>query len=85
VAYALQIKQSAQVSLHAIPKKQRAQIEKKIMALADTPRPPGVKKLHGHLSDYYRIRSGDYRVIYVISDTPPIVIVAIVTDRKDAY
>jgi mRNA interferase RelE/StbE len=55
-----------------------------IIALAHTPRPAGVKKLVGSRSDW-RIRIGEYRIIYEIDDTAKTVTVLQVEHRRDAY
>ncbi|MDP4186726.1 MAG: type II toxin-antitoxin system RelE/ParE family toxin [Bacteroidota bacterium] len=51
--------------------------------LANDPRPPGCKKLKGHQG--YRIREGNYRVIYEINDKILTVTVIDAGDRKDIY
>ena len=53
-------------------------------ALADDPRPHGVKKLKGY-RDYWRIRVGDYRIIYAIQDDRLLVIVIRIGHRRDVY
>lgn len=53
-------------------------------ALAGDPRPKGVKKLFG-LDDLYRIRVGEYRVVYQIQDNRLIVLVVRIGHRKDVY
>jgi mRNA interferase RelE/StbE len=58
-------------------------IKASISDLADNPRPYGYKKLKGE--DAYRIRVGNYRVIYEIEDDKIIVIVVSVGHRKDIY
>lgn len=55
-----------------------------IIALSHTPRPPGVKKLAGSRSDW-RIRIGEYRIIYEIDDARQAVTVMHVGHRRDAY
>jgi mRNA interferase RelE/StbE len=71
------------------PGKIRAQIVKKARALILDPHPPGSMKLHGITSDsepVYRVRSGDYRILYVVKTNPhSIVLVIDVDDRKDVY
>lgn len=52
-------------------------------ALIRNPRPPGIKKLKG--KDAYRIRVGDYRVIYEIHDKVLVVLVVSVGHRRDVY
>jgi mRNA interferase RelE/StbE len=52
--------------------------------LAEDPRPDGVKKLKGE-DNAYRIRVGDYRIIYTIEDVIKIVEIQRIRHRKDAY
>jgi mRNA interferase RelE/StbE len=51
--------------------------------LADDPRPPGAVKLAGR--DDYRIRVGDYRIVYAVDDEEGLVIVARIAHRRDVY
>ena len=53
-------------------------------ALADNPRPHGVKKLKGY-RDYWRIRVGDYRIIYTIQDDRLLVVVIRIGHRREVY
>ncbi len=55
-----------------------------ILALADNPWPNGCKKLKGS-NDLYRIRVGDYRVVYSVEDTILVVDVRRVAHRRDVY
>jgi mRNA interferase RelE/StbE len=55
-----------------------------IKALAGNPRPPGCRKLVGSTNDW-RIRVGDYRVLYEIADTIRIVRVNRVRHRREVY
>ena len=52
-------------------------------SLALNPRPPGCKKLRGRLG--YRVRVGDYRIIYRVLDDRLIITVIAIGDRKDIY
>lgn len=54
-------------------------------ALADDPRPHGCKSLRGAWSGHLRIRVGDHRVVYVVTDAVRVVDVVRVSDRKDVY
>jgi mRNA interferase RelE/StbE len=54
-----------------------------IDALADDPRPPGAVKLAGR--DDYRVRVGDYRLVYAIDDSDRVVLVARIAHRRDVY
>ena len=55
-----------------------------LRGLADNPRPHGVKKLKG-CRDYWRIRVGDYRIIYTIQDDRLLVTVLRIGNRRDVY
>ncbi len=83
--YSISITQSALKELKQLDKPDVRKIEKLIDGLAENPRPPGVKKLKGLDEDVYRVRTGDYRVIYVIEDKVRIVEVRKVGHRKDIY
>ena len=70
--------------LKALEKKEQKKILVRVAKLGKTPRPPGCKKLHEKESAY-RIRVGDYRVIYQIRDSQLIVLVVKVGNRRDVY
>ena len=82
--YALEIKHSAQKELDALGDTLFTRIDRKILALADNPRPAGCKKLRGY-KDQWRIRIGDYRVVYTIDNTSRIVTVTHVAHRRHVY
>ena len=82
--YRVLIKPSAVKEIEAVPrKKDRQRIVKKIEQLGDEPRPAGCHKLSGH--DRYRIRQGQYRIVYGVEDDKLIVYVVKVGHRKDVY
>lgn len=66
MAYSIHIASSAERQFKKLPVTLQERLEKKILALADQPRPHGSEKLQG--TDYYRIRIGDYRLIYGLND-----------------
>ena len=68
-------------SLKPIPKRDVVRILRKTKMLADDPRPVGSQKLSGQ--EKYRIRQGDYRIIYSIEDDRLIVVVVNVGNRRD--
>ena len=82
--YAVRFVRSARKDLEALPDAAVARIFPRIEALADDPRPPGCKKLRG-ARDLWRIRIGQYRVIYQIDDPVLVVEIRAVGDRKDVY
>ena len=81
--YRIEIKRSAVKELEAVPAKDRRRITTKIQALAGNPRPAGCEKLSGH--DKYRIRQGNYRILYTIADDVLVVTVIKIGDRRDVY
>ena len=82
-AFTIQLAQSAAGDLDAIPDRLRSQVVEAIKSLADNPLPTGsgVKKLKGFKPSLYRLRSGNYRVLYRIQITA-ILIIRII-DRKE--
>ncbi len=82
--YSLGIKQSAQKELDALDDALFARIDRKILALADNPRPAGCKKLSGY-KDQWRIRARDWRVVYTIDDAAKLVSITRVAHRREVY
>ena len=76
-------KQSVAKDLRQIPKKDVARILKRIEALREEPRPPGVEKLSGQ--EKYRIRQGVYRILYEIRNNELIIVVVKIGHRRDVY
>ena len=66
-----------------MPTKDRQRVATRIGSLAENPRPIGVEKLSG--DDKYRIRQGNYRILYEIIDTDLIVTVVRIGDRREVY
>lgn len=83
--YKIIIGGSALKQLQKVSRKDAERIKGAIDSLAETPRPSGVKKLKGISEPLYRIRSGDYRVIYTIDDGINIVDIRQIGNRKDIY
>jgi mRNA interferase RelE/StbE len=84
MAYSIIIKPSANKSLLKLPKNIQTRILNALQHLADNPRPIGSIKLQSSF-DLYRIRIGDYRVIYSIDDQQIQILIATVGHRKDIY
>lgn len=85
MSYKLLIKKSAAKEMDGLPTKAVAPVTSAILALKENPRPSGCKKLKGSKLNLWRIRVGDYRVIYIIDDSIQIVDVQKVGHRKDIY
>lgn len=81
--YSLRFKRDAERELRRLPKADIQRLLDRIHRLATAPRPPGCKKL-GEPS-IYRMRQGDYRVIYAIDDTQRIVEVLRIAHRREVY
>jgi mRNA interferase RelE/StbE len=82
--YAIEFKPSADKALKRLPAEAQRRIVAAVERLAENPRPTGAVKLQGE-ERTYRLRVGDYRVIYDIHDEMLIVVVLRVAHRKDAY
>ena len=82
--YNITFARSARKELEGLDVKYSERIIQKIEMLVINPRPPGCEKLKGE-ENLWRIRIGNYRVIYSISDKNKIVDIVIIRDRKDAY
>jgi mRNA interferase RelE/StbE len=83
-SYSITFARSARRELERIPLRIADVVLRHIEALENEPRPPGVKKIHGAIN-VWRLRVGDYRVIYTIDDATRVVDVSAIRDRKDAY
>lgn len=84
MSYSVEFTQEAAEQIRGLPKKIAGQIVRKVESLATEPRPTQAKRLtqHEHL---YRIRSGDYRILYQITDAKLLVLVVKVGNRRDVY
>ncbi len=82
--YSLVVKQSAQKELDALDDVMFARVDRKILTLADDPRPAGCKKLKGS-RDHWRVRVGDWRVLYIIDDAEGLVSVTRIAHRREVY
>lgn len=83
-AYRIEIEQDPAEALRKIPNPDRTRIGKRIRSLADDPRPAGATKLVG-LYNSYRVRQGNYRIVYIIEDSIRIVRITRIGHRKDVY
>ncbi len=83
--YIVTIRKQAIKELERLPKKDNQQISKAIDGLSADPRPNGCKKLKGETEYIWRIRVGNYRVLYTIEDSVKIVEVRKVGHRKNIY
>jgi len=82
-SYSLVIKKSAERELRALPKEDLRRISDRIRGLAHSPRPHGNEKLSGQ--ERYRLRQGDYRIVYAIDDEAQTVEVVKIGHRREVY
>jgi mRNA interferase RelE/StbE len=82
--YEVLLERTAEKELRRLPSKVHDRIVEAISALGTDPRPPGCRKLTGSKSDW-RVRVGDYRVVYEIADSVRIVRVHRVRHRNEVY
>jgi mRNA interferase RelE/StbE len=78
------IQPRAERDIRRLPRSVRPRVIEAINALATTPRPPGCLKMSGR-ENTWRIRAGDYRILYQVDDAAETVTVTDVGDRRDVY
>ena len=81
--YTVYILRSAEKELDRLPSSMYHRINTKILSFEENPRPRGSKKLSGR--EQYRLRIGDYRVLYNIDDTNRVITIFAVGHRGEAY
>lgn len=82
-SYRVLIKPSAARELEDVPRADRRRLATRMRALAEDPRPSGAEKMSGH--DLYRVRQGNYRILYEIIDQDLTVTVIKIGHRRDVY
>jgi len=83
VKYGVEVETRARREFYNLPNDVQARIEEVIDDLQENPRPPGAKPLIG--KEGYRIRKGDYRVLYTVDDKSHVVSVYRIGHRRDVY
>ncbi len=83
MAYTVFLKRSAEKDLDRLPAKVHDRIMEHLIFLNESPRPIGARKLRGR--EGYRIRVGDYRILYTISDAEKKVEIISVAHRREVY
>ena len=83
MAYAIEYLPAALRALRKLPPQINARIIEKIESLGVHPRGPGTIKMQG--AETYRVRVGDYRIIYAIADERLVVLIVDVGNRRDIY
>lgn len=84
MTYKIEFSRAAEKRLADLPQVDQKKISKRIDKLASNPFPSGHEKLSGH-EDLYRIRQGDYRVLYTVVETKLVVLVVKIGHRREVY
>ena len=84
MAYTILLAPPAERQLNAFTPSVQKRLVRRLKTLRENPRPQGVKKLAGE-DNLYRIREGDYRIIYTIDDKELLVLLVKIGDRKEIY
>jgi mRNA interferase RelE/StbE len=82
--YSVEVKPPARKELEALPNNMLARVIQKIESLGEAPRPAGCKKLKGY-KDQWRVRVGDWRMVYIIDDAAKLISVTRIAHRREVY
>jgi mRNA interferase RelE/StbE len=85
VSYSVLLERQAEKELRNLPSQMLHRIDKHILLLSDEPRPKGVLKLKGKEGEGWRIKVGDYRILYVIDEVRKTIIIYRIKHRRDVY
>jgi mRNA interferase RelE/StbE len=85
MSYAIQILPAAQRAMADLPKPVRRRVDEHILLLANDPRPHGEIPLKGEGKRLWRLRLGDYRILYQVRDGALIVLVIDIASRREVY
>ena len=83
MTYTVEIKRSAEKEMDSLAREVHRRVTAKILSLESNPRPSGIRKLQG--TDGYRLRVGDYRVLYTADDRLRSIVIYSVAHRREAY
>ena len=83
-SYSVEVKPPARKELEALPDGVLVRVLQKMEALRHAPRPAGCKKLKGY-KDQWRVRAGDWRVVYIIDDAAKLVSITRIAHRREVY
>jgi mRNA interferase RelE/StbE len=83
MSYSIEFRPSAKKALRELPRSDGSRILKAIETLSENPYGPGRKKLKG--TDFWRIRVGDYRVVYTVVQSMLLVVVIKIGHRREVY
>lgn len=84
MSYRVEFTEKALLEFSRLPKKVQKKLSEEITALTDDPRPAGARKIKGR-NDCYRLRQGDYRLVYAVIDAMLFILIVRAGHRKDVY
>lgn len=82
--YRVQLTPAAARDLRSLDRGTLRRIDARIQSLAEEPRPSGVQKLAGEMG-LYRVRVGDYRILYTIEDDALLIVLVRIRHRREVY
>ncbi len=85
MTYRIEFRPAALRDLKSLPRDILDRVGRKISTLAENPRPYGIEKLSGGEEDFYRIRVGDYRILYAKQDRVLLIVIIKVRHRREVY
>lgn len=85
MSYQVTITADARKELKRLPRAVVVRITRKLVALGEDPRPPGCLKLKGNEGIMWRVRVGDYRILYTIEDELRVVDIRKIGNRREVY
>jgi len=85
VSYVVRLERQAERDLRRLPPPVLRAVDAKLTALARNPRPPGTLKLHGREAEGWRVRVGEYRILYTVDPDAKVVSVYRIRPRGSAY
>ena len=86
--YSIELTPAAEKALLRLAKKDRVlmvRIDRTLLSLSDNPTPPNSKHLVGEVTNFYRLRIGDYRIIYQVDGGKLVILIVDVGHCKDVY
>ena len=84
-SYKIIFQKTAVKELNSLAQREYEAVKKAILSLAYDPIPHGVKSLKGKYKEFYRIRQGNYKIVYQINNGQLIITIIRIGDRKDVY
>jgi len=85
VSYTILLERQAEKELLSLPLQILRRIDKRLLALSNEPWPRGAVKLKGKEGEGWRIKTGDYRILYTVEKTRKVIKVYRIKHRREAY